>query len=134
MGNFCLLLQGSLYAFVVKLQTKTLVIKLGHSGHLLICHGEKVLVTSQWRHRLIIRVCWRKQNHNFHWWISGLWCVMILLLRIQRQKSDFQIASQSEIALKMANRSKYDNFNSNFWQWMLIRNIITHHNPLIHQW
>ena len=35
---------------------------------------------------------------------------MISLIRIQRQKSEFQTASQSEIALKMANRSKYGDF------------------------
>ena len=36
---------------------------------------------------------------------------MILLMRIKRQKSEFQTARQSEIDLKMANRSKYGNFN-----------------------
>ena len=36
---------------------------------------------------------------------------MILLMRIKSQKSEFQTARQYEIDLKMANRSKYGNFN-----------------------
>ena len=34
-----------------------------------------------------------------------------MLWRIKSQKFEFQTASQSEIALKIAKRSKYDNFN-----------------------
>ena len=36
---------------------------------------------------------------------------MILLIRVNGQKSDFQTARQSQINFKMANRSKYGNFN-----------------------
>ena len=34
-----------------------------------------------------------------------------MLMRIKSQKLEFQTASQSEIALKIAKRSKYGNFN-----------------------
>ena len=36
---------------------------------------------------------------------------MILLIRIKSQKSDFETARQSQINFKMANKSKYGNFN-----------------------
>ena len=36
---------------------------------------------------------------------------MILLIRIKSQKSDFQTVRQSQINFKMANKSKYSNFN-----------------------
>ena len=57
----------------------------------------------------------------------GLWCVMILLMRIKSQKSDFQTARQSQIDLKMANRSKYGNFNFvvEYPIWVSIKRTLT---------
>ena len=52
---------------------------------------------------------------------------MILLLRIQRQKSEFQTANQSEIAFKMANRSNFGDFNFvvEYPIWVSIKRTLT---------
>ena len=52
---------------------------------------------------------------------------MILQMRIQRQKSEFQTASQSEIAFKMANRPKYGDFNFvvEYPTWVSIKTTLT---------
>ena len=52
---------------------------------------------------------------------------MILQMRIQRQKSEFQTASQSEIAFKMANRPKYGDFNFvvEYPTWVSIKRTLT---------
>ena len=67
------------------------------------------------------------KNLGLHWWISGLWCVMILLMGIQRRKSEFQTASQSEIVFKMAKRSKYGDFNFvvEYSTWVSIKRTLT---------
>ena len=52
---------------------------------------------------------------------------MILLIRIKSQKSDFQTARQSQIDFKMANRSKYGNFNFvvEYPIWVSIKRTLT---------
>ena len=52
---------------------------------------------------------------------------MVSLMSIQSQKSEFQTASQSEIAIKMANRSKYSNFNFvvEYPTWVSIKRTLT---------
>ena len=52
---------------------------------------------------------------------------MILLIRIKSQKLDFQTASQSQIDFKMANRSKYGNFNFvvEYPTWVSIKRTLT---------
>ena len=52
---------------------------------------------------------------------------MILLMRIKSQKSEFQTARQCEIDLKMANRSKYGNFNFvvEYPIWVSIKRTLT---------
>ena len=52
---------------------------------------------------------------------------MILLMRIKSKKSEFQTTRQSEIDLKMANRSKYGNFNFvvEYPTWVSIKRTLT---------
>ena len=52
---------------------------------------------------------------------------MIMLMRIKSQKLEFQTASQSEIDLKIAKRSKYGNFNFVVEQpiWVSIKRTLT---------
>ena len=52
---------------------------------------------------------------------------MILLIRIKSQKSDFRTAIQSQIDFKMANRSKYGNFNFvvEYPIWVSIKRTLT---------
>ena len=52
---------------------------------------------------------------------------MLLLIRIKSQKSDFQTARQSQIDFKMANRSKYGNFNFvvEYPIWVSIKRTLT---------
>ena len=52
---------------------------------------------------------------------------MIMLMRNKSQKFQFQTASQSEIALKIAKRSKYGNFNFvvEYPIWMSIKKTLT---------
>ena len=52
---------------------------------------------------------------------------MILLIRIKSQKFDFQTARQSQIDFKMANRSKYGNFNFviEYPIWVSIKRALT---------
>ena len=50
-----------------------------------------------------------------------------MLMRIKSQKFEFQTASQSEIALKIAKRSKYGNFNFvvEYPIWVSIKRTLT---------
>ena len=52
---------------------------------------------------------------------------MILLMRIKSQKHEFQTARQSEIDFKMANKSKYGNFNFvvEYPIWVSIKRTLT---------
>ena len=52
---------------------------------------------------------------------------MIFLIRINSQNSDFQTARQSQIDFKMANRSKYGNFNFvvEYPIWVSIKRTLT---------
>ena len=52
---------------------------------------------------------------------------MIMLMRIKSQKFEFQTANQSEIALKIAKRSKYGNFNFvvEYPIWVSIKRTLT---------
>ena len=52
---------------------------------------------------------------------------MTLLIRIKCQKFDFQTARQSQIDFKMANRSKYGNFNFvvEYPIWVSIKKTLT---------
>ena len=53
--------------------------------------------------------------------------VMIILMRIKSLKLEFQTASQSEIDLKIAKRSKYGNFNFvvEYPLWVSIKRTLT---------
>ena len=52
---------------------------------------------------------------------------MTLLIRINSQKSDFQTALQSQLDFKMANRSKYGNFDFvvEYPIWVSIKRTLT---------
>ena len=52
---------------------------------------------------------------------------MIMLMRINSQKFEFQTAIQSEIALKIAKKSKYGNFNFvvEYPIWLSIKRTLT---------
>ena len=46
------------------------------------------------------------RSHDFLCWTCGVWCGMIVILRIRSQKFHFQTARQSEITLKTAKMNK----------------------------
>ena len=60
---------------------------------------------------------------------------MIMLMRIKSQKFEFQTAIQSEIALKIAKRSKYGNFNFvvEYPIWVSIKRTLTGKLALAYQ-